>query len=183
MFNVSPAAAAGERGVRPYTMSNAIPFCDKICVADEVIVNPGMDDLRRVVDRMRSSRELSLSLIRTSDMDSDLGLIRTDQGIAVFGCEDLLRGNFGFYFYDAAKPSKLFQVEIYEVPRYAFCEKLDHAIQIAETFFREGELHRQFSWMIDVSDVRGVMKRGNLLAAGNELPLEAFVARVAQQTG
>jgi hypothetical protein len=157
---------------------DSVPFCDRI---NGVVVSAGVDDLRRVVDRMRSSREFSLSLDRIS-MDSGIELIGTAQGIAVFGCEDSLRGNFGFHYYDPAKPAKLLQVGIYEVPRYALCENLDHAIQIAETFFREGELDRQFSWMIDVNNVRDVLNRDNLLAAGNKLPIEEFVAQVAQQT-
>lgn len=93
-------------------------------------------------------------------MDSGIQLISTAQGTACFGCEDSLRGNFGFHYYDATKSAKPLQIEIYEVPTYALCENLDHAIQIAETFFRDGELDRRFSWMIDVN-VNDIMKRDN----------------------
>lgn len=154
-----------------------VPFCDRI---NGTVVSAGLDDFRRVVDRMRSACDFSLSLDRTS-MDSGIDLISTPEGIAIFGCEDSLRGKFGFHYYDPSKPAKLLQVEIYEVPRYALCEDPEHAIQIAETFFREGELDPRFSWMIDVN-VNDIMKRDNLIAAGNKLSIEEFLAQVAQQT-
>ncbi len=156
-----------------------VPFCDRINDAGGLIVNARTDDLRRAIDQIRRSSQFSLSLDRSS-MDSGIELIGTTQGTAIFGIEDSMRGTFGFYYYDSMKPAKLLQVEIYEVPRYALCENLENAIQIAETFFQKGELDRRFSWMIDVS-VNDVVKRDNLLAAGNELPIEAFVAQVAQR--
>lgn len=96
----------------------------------------------------------------------------------MLGSEDSLRGNFGFRYFDPAKPAELLQISIYELPRSALCDSVENAIQIVETFFWEGELDRRFSWMIDVNGKDG-MKRGNLLAVGNQLPLEAFVARIA----
>jgi hypothetical protein len=159
---------------------DSVAFCDQIHCAGRRIVNAGVDDLRRVVEEIRSSRQFYLSLARTSDRDSGMELINTGQDTAIFGCEDSLRGCFGFRYFDFTKQAKLLQVEIYEVPSYAFCENFEDAILIAETFFREGELDKRFSWMIDV-DIDDVLKRDNLLPAGNGLSIEAFIAQVAHK--
>lgn len=181
MFNVSLAAAAGERGVRRKNMnSHSGPFCNQLNDAGGLVENAGLDDLNRAIDRMRSSGEFRLTLRRTSDRDSGIDLISTAQGTAIFGCEDSLRGTFGFYYYDSTKTAKLVPVEIYEVPMYAHCDEIENAIKIAEVYFREGELDRRFSWMVDV-DIGNGVKRDNLLAAGDIVPLEAFIARVKQK--
>lgn len=159
---------------------NSVPFGDRINDGGRVTVNAGLVDLRHLLDRIRNASEFSVSLDRTSDMDSGIELISTVQGTAIFGCEDSTRGRFGFFFYNPSKTGELLKVEVYEMPKYALCEDLENAIQIAEVFFREGELDRRFSWIIDI-DVGDGVKRRNVLAAGSELPIEAFVARVANR--
>jgi len=154
-------------------------FCDQINDAGRVVADAGMDDLRELVDRNRRSGQLGFSLARTRDMDSGIEVVSTPEGTAIFGCEDSLRGSFAFYYCDPSKVAKRVTVGIHEVPKHALCDSLESAIQIAELFFREGELDRRFSWMLDIN-VGDRVKRGNLLAAGDNLQIEAFIARVKQ---
>lgn len=139
-----------------------------------------MNDLREVIGRSQTSRQLDVSLARNHDMDSGIEIIGTPDGTAIFGCEDSLRGSFAFYYYDPLKAVDVVRIGIHEVPKYAYCENLDNVVQIAELFFQVGELDRRFSWMVDV-DVGNGVSRENLLTVGNDLPLGEFIARVKQR--
>lgn len=159
--------------------TRTVTFCEQINDLGRIIDVASMDDLPELTDRALRTGHCSFSLSRTGDRDSGIELITTPEGTAIFGCEDSQRGIFSFYC-DPSKTPKLVPIEIYEVPHYALCDNLENAMQIAEVFFREGELDRRFSSMINVS-IGDTVKRDNLIAAGDRLPIAAYIARVAQE--
>lgn len=150
-------------------------FCELIQLIGQDIKSPSVEDLAAVLGMMRAGTIAHFSLVRNSDRDAGFEVDRHDGGFAVRGGEDSLRGSFSFQFHDKTQPAEMIMVDIEELPRTAISSSEVAMAQMAEAWFKSGDLDQRFDWSLNIDTGSQVLYEV-LLPAGRLETLNDFLA-------
>lgn len=156
-------------------------FCEFIQLIGQGIENPSVEDLAAVLDMTRAGTISHFSLVRNSDCEARFEADRYEDGFAIRGGEDSLRSSFSYQFHDQTQPAEMIMADIEELPRTAISRSDAAMAQMAETWFKSGDLDPRFDWSLNIDTGRQVLYEV-LLPAGRAETLNEFLAAQSIET-